>query len=424
MPTDLPRSGPLNVALLGLGTVGAQVARQLLDPLSHVASSGRLRLVAVGIRDPDRARGVDLPPEVERTADLLALIERDDVDVVVELIGGLDLAGSLVERALRRGRSVVTANKALLARRGAELEALARESGASLRFEASVGGGIPILGPLARDLAADRIRSIRGIVNGTTNYILSAMADAGRDYGAVLADAQAKGYAEADPAGDVEGRDAADKLAILVRLAFGMWPEVTSIRRAVPAVQGDAPPGITGVQAEELVGAAELGLVLKLLAEASRSDANGSPPNASVVTSAVPHGSPLGRTGGVTNIIALDAEPLGSVSFRGPGAGGPASGSAVLGDLLAIANGEGSTWGALPPAPPASGPMGDGMAGRRRWFLWTDQLGGDLPVRVLNLVEERSGRALLTRPVSLDGLRRVLDDAGVSSALYPVVEDA
>jgi homoserine dehydrogenase len=239
---------------------------------------------------------------------------------------------------------VVTANKALLARQGVELEACSRQRSAPLRFEAAVAGGVPLLAPLARDLAANRWSQLAGIVNGTTNHILTAMTEEGRAYPEVLADAQARGYAEADPSGDVEGRDAADKLTLLCRLAFGAWIDVDRIPRAAP---GSSEPGITGVTAAEIAEAAGQGLVLKLIAAASRTDGRLA---ASVRPTAVAAGSPLGSTGGVTNMVVLRGEPIGEVRFAGPGAGGAATSSAVLGDLLAIARGEGSTWAALPPA--------------------------------------------------------------------------
>jgi homoserine dehydrogenase len=261
MTPRTPARQPLKVAILGLGTVGGAVAHALMErgaDLAHATGGRPIHLVAVGVRDPERQRTVEIPRGIVRSADLAAIAGDPNVDVVVELLGGLDPAGDLIAEALRGGRSVVTANKALLARRGEELEAEARRTGAALRFEAAVGGGVPVLGPLAGDLAANRWSSVSGIVNGTTNFILTAMTEGGWDYGTVLADAQARGYAEADPSGDVEGRDAADKLAILVRLAFGDWPDVAAIRRAPPAVAGDGAPGITGISAEAISAAAEL----------------------------------------------------------------------------------------------------------------------------------------------------------------------
>jgi homoserine dehydrogenase len=329
---------PLRVALLGLGTVGGAVAARLVD--DDFAQTARKhgvpapRLVAVGVRDPGRPRSVELPDAVERTDDLNTAINRPDVDVVVELVGGTSVAGELIEGALSAGKSVVTANKALLAQRGAELESTARTAGAHLRFEAAVAGGIPILAPLARDLAANRLSRVRGIVNGTTNFILSAMAAEGRAYAEVLADAQARGYAEADPTADVEGHDAAHKLVLLNRLAFGRWIAPGNVPRT----------GVSGVTAEAVAEARREGLAIKLVASAQDSGV------CWVEPCAVSRRSLLGSTDGVTNVVEVTGWPVGRVVFQGPGAGGDATSSAVLGDLLALARGEGSTWAALPEA--------------------------------------------------------------------------
>jgi len=346
---------PVRVALLGLGTVGGAVAERLLDERwrSSVARRGRPtpELVAVGLRDPDRKRGVELPQSVERTDDLQSLVERDDIEVVVELLGGLEPAGGLIGRALERGKPVATANKALLAERGMELEAAARRSGTALRYEAAVAGGIPILAPLARDLAANRLSRVRGIVNGTTNYILSEMAAGGRAYADVLADAQARGYAEADPTADVDGHDAVHKLVLLNRLAFGRWFAPADLPRI----------GIAGVTADAVTSAAEHGLAIKLVVSAHDSGV------AWVEPCAVSRRSLLGATDGVTNVVEVTGWPVGRVVFQGPGAGGDPTSSAVLADVLALASDEGPTWGTLPEASVApvraaadSGPRFDG----------------------------------------------------------------
>ena len=405
MTPRTPARQPLRVAILGLGTVGGAVARALMlrgDDLVHATGGRPIHLVAVGVRDPERRRAVEIPSAIARSADLAAVASDPDVDVVVELVGGLEPAGDLIAEALRGGRSVVTANKAVLARRGAELEGVARQSGASLRFEAAVGGGIPVLGPLAADLAADRWSAVTGIVNGTTNFILTAMTEGGWDYATVLADAQARGYAESDPSGDVEGRDAADKLAILIRLAFGDWPDVGAIRRAPPAVKGDGMPGITGVTAETISAAGDLDLVIKLVAYARRA-ADGVI-GAVVVPVALPSDQPLARIGGVTNLVELVGEPVGRVRFSGPGAGGEATSSAVLGDLIAIARGHGSTWAGLPKAEHMLH-LGDPLAEAFRWFHL-------LP----------NGGAAVTEPLMLADARLQLAAAGVRGPLYPVVE--
>lgn len=361
MTTSPPTGSPLRVALLGLGTVGAAVAGRLVHDgwRQHVSLRGMTPpdLVAVGVRDPDRDRGVELPPTVDRTDDLASLVDRDDIDVVVELIGGLDPAARLINRALEAGKSVVTANKFLLAERGPALEATARHTGTALRYEAAVAGGVPILAPLARDLAANRIDRVRGIVNGTTNFILTAMADEGRSYDEVLADAQAKGYAEADPSADVDGRDAVHKLVLLTRIACGVWVQPSGMSRT----------GITGVTAADVGAAAGDGLVIKLVASVQRvvSEA-GLRLVAFVEPCAVAATSPIGSTRGVTNVVEVSGVPVGRVIFQGPGAGGDATSSAVLADLLALGRGEGSTWALLPEARPV-GEVDDGEATARRW---------------------------------------------------------
>jgi len=339
-------TAPLRVVVLGAGTVGLEVVRALLDrPDSLRPGDGApLVLAGVAVRDIARAvaRGI---PESLLTDAPAHLVASPETDVVVELMGGDEPARTLIAASLAAGKQVVTANKHVLAHHGSELEAVARRTGTSLRFEASVGGGIPVLGPLALDLAANRLDAVRGIVNGTTNFILSAMASEGRAYAAVLADAQAAGYAEADPRGDVEGDDAANKLVVLARIAFGRWLDIGSIGRIGElAAGGLGLPGITGVTIGDIGAAAARGFALKLVARATR---NGDGVSAAVLPSAIPLDTPLGRTDGVLNRIEVDGVPIGRVAFAGPGAGGPATSSAVLGDLIAIARGAGSTWAGL-----------------------------------------------------------------------------
>lgn len=412
---------------MGLGTVARPVAAHLIDPGWR---AGRLErgitppeLVAVGVRDPERARGVALPEPVRRTDDPGALARDPNVDIVVELIGGTGLALELTRAAIDAGKAVVTANKALLATHGAVLETAARATGARVRFEAAVGGGIPVLGPLVTDLAADQVAAIRGIVNGTTNHILSAMARDARAYADVLAEAQARGYAEADPTGDVEGDDAVHKLAVLIRLGFGAWPDARVIRRATAATSGDARPGITGVRSVDLSGAARLGLTIRLVARAQR-DAEGAV-RAAVTPMAVRATSPLGTTDGVSNLIEVVADPVGRVSFRGPGAGGPATASAVLGDLLALASGRGSTWDGLVPAPPTRLAVADDLATEHSWMFVAPDAAvahglGELEQQVL----ARDDDAVVVRPMSLGGIRGRLEALGIETVLYPVLAEA
>jgi homoserine dehydrogenase len=337
----------LRVAVLGAGTVGREVVRALLErgEALRTADGAPLLLAGVAVRDVAGAVAGGIPDVLLSDAPA-HLVAAPEVDVVVELLGGDEPARTLIAAALGAGKPVVTANKHVLAHHGHELEAIARRTGAALRFEAAVGGGIPVLTPLAAELASNRIERVRGIVNGTTNYILDQMDD-GASYADALASAQRAGYAEADPTADVEGLDAVNKLVILARLSFGTWLGPGDI----PNRNGDDPPGITGVTPADLVAAHEAGLAIKLVADAARGEAGSRDTIAAGVSvAAMSQWSQLAWIGGVTNCIEVDAAPLGRVGFTGPGAGGAATASAVLGDLLAIARGGGSTWAGLPEA--------------------------------------------------------------------------
>jgi homoserine dehydrogenase len=400
----------LRVGVLGAGTVGAEVVRGL------PSLGDGFDLAAVAVRNVDAARDRGLPVDVLTDAPA-HLVADPDIDVVVELMGGDEPARTLVLAALRAGKPVVTANKHLIAHHGAELEATARRTGAAFRFEASVGGGIPVLSPLAADLAANRIDSVRGIVNGTTNFILTAMAAGEGTYEAVLRDAQQRGYAEADPSGDVEGRDAVNKLVILARLAFGAWLEPSCVGDR-PATAADlGAPGITGVTAAELEAAAELGLAIRLLASATRDggDAAGEAAiRARVIPTAVPRDSAFGRTDGVRNRIEVRGDRVGVVGFDGPGAGGAATSSAVLGDLAAIAAGRGSTWAELPQtvAAAAAQSAADDETVSRRWFALLPGVTTRDVERVGDLVDGvaqvRGGIGVRTTWTALETLRGVV----------------
>jgi len=341
----------LRVAVLGAGTVGREVVAALLGRPDELrpADGAALDLVAVAVRDVRRAIAVGMPAELLSDAPA-HLVADERIDVIVELMGGDEPAHTLIAAALSMGKSVVTANKHVVAHHGPELESIARRTGATLRFEAAVGGGIPILGPLAGDLAANRIERVRGIVNGTTNFILSEMTDdeTPLDYDAALAEAQRLGYAEADPSGDVEGHDAANKLVILTRLAFDRWLDPAAIAARPDGADGPAGPGITTVSLADQTDARRAGRIIRLLAAAAIDDDGDVA--ATVLPTALRRDSPLGRTAGVRNRIEIDATPVGRVGFDGPGAGGAATSSAVLGDLIAVARESGSTWAARRPA--------------------------------------------------------------------------
>jgi homoserine dehydrogenase len=341
----------LRVAVLGAGTVGREVVRGLLERGAGLAPAdgATLELAGVAVRDVDRAVAGGVPAALLSDAPA-HLVAADDIDVIVELMGGDEPAHMLVSAALSMGKAVVTANKHVIAHHGAELEATARRTGAQLRFEAAVGGGIPVLGPLATDLAGNDVWRVRGIVNGTTNFILTAMTDeAGpMEYADALAEAQRRGYAEADPTADVEGLDAVNKLVILARLAFGRWLDPAAIPNRPDGADGPAGAGITTVSLADQADARAVGRIIRLLATATLE--NDGSVRAAVLPTAIPLDSPLGRTAGVRNRIEVDAEPVGRIGFDGPGAGGPATSSAVLGDLVAVAREAGSTWGPRPPA--------------------------------------------------------------------------
>src|SRR5277367_609666 len=340
----------LNVALLGCGVVGSQVARLLTEQADDLALriGARLELVGIAVRrvSHPRAAGID---RALLTADAHALVTRPDVDIVVEVIGGIEPARSLLLAALKNGKPVVTANKVLLAENGAELYAAAREFGADLYYEASVAGAIPLLRPLRESLAGDTVHRVLGIVNGTTNFILDRMDSAGSDFSESLEEAQALGYAEPDPTADVEGFDAAAKAAILASLAFHTRVTAADVYRE----------GITEVSAADIASAKLLGRTVKLLAICERS---GDGVAVRVHPAMIPRSHPLAAVGGAYNAVFVEAKSAGQLMFYGAGAGGTPTASAVLGDLDAVARNrlagtrgpEPSTYAELPVLP-----MGD-----------------------------------------------------------------
>jgi homoserine dehydrogenase len=316
---------PVRLALLGCGTVGSEVVRLLDEHAADLtARVGRpLELVGVAVRDAARPRpGV---PAHLLTSDARTLVTRDDVDIVVELMGGLEPARSLLLDALAAGASVVTANKSLLAAHGPALHAVASSSGVDLYFEAAVAGAIPLLRPLRESLVGDRVERVIGIVNGTTNYVLDRMDRAGDTLEVALAEAQRLGYAEADPTADVDGLDAAAKAAILASLAF---------HTRVTAEQVDV-TGIRGVTTGDIASAQAMGGVVKLLAVAERLDQ--ARIGAWVGPAIIPREHPLGSVHGAFNAVFVEAEAAGSLMFYGQGAGGTPTASAVLGDVVTAA---------------------------------------------------------------------------------------
>ncbi|MCP9900099.1 homoserine dehydrogenase [Cyanobium sp. Cruz CV13-4-11] len=323
----------IGIGLLGLGTVGSGVAAILASPQGRHPLVGDLVLERVAVRDLRRPRPLTLPPE-RLTTDPEAVIDDPKVDIVVEVMGGLEPARSLILRAIAAGKPVVTANKAVIARYGQEIAAAAARQGVYVLIEAAVGGGIPIIEPIKQSLGGNRIQRVSGIINGTTNYILSRMADEGAAYAEVLADAQRLGYAEADPAADVQGGDAADKIAILAGLAYG-----GPVERG-----GIATEGIDRLDARDVAYAAQLGFVVKLLAVAERvqDDAPAGPPDGvsldvRVHPTLLPKHHPLAGVHGVNNAILVEGDPVGQVMFFGPGAGAGPTASAVVADILNIA---------------------------------------------------------------------------------------
>jgi homoserine dehydrogenase len=328
---DIPQLTPLRVAMLGCGVVGSEVARLIIEQAADLrARVGRpLELVGIAVRQDDRNRpGID--PGLF-TTDADALVTREDVDLVIELIGGIEPARSLILAALRHGASVVTANKALLAQDGAALFEAAERGAADLYFEAAVAGAIPIIRPLRESLVGDEITSVIGIVNGTTNYILDRMDTAGLGFAEALAEAQALGYAEADPTADVEGFDAAAKAAILASLAFHTRVTGADVYRE----------GIAGITPADIASAHDIGCVIKLLAICQLS-----PPVAGaadrrvsvrVHPAMIPRSHPLAGVGDAYNAVFVESMSAGRLMFYGPGAGGSPTASAVLGDLVTVA---------------------------------------------------------------------------------------
>ncbi|MFB8794843.1 MAG: homoserine dehydrogenase [Microcoleus sp.] len=316
------------IGLLGLGTVGAGTAEILLSPDGRHPLLQELEIYRVGVRDISRTRSLQLPENV-LTTDLEAIVTDPEVDIVVELIGGLEPARSLILQAIASGKHVVTANKAVIARYSNEIFDAANEKGVYVMLEAAVGGGIPVIQTLKQSLGANRIQTVIGIVNGTTNYILTRMQTEGADFAEVLADAQELGYAEADPTADVDGLDAADKIAILASLAFGGRINLKDVYCE----------GIRQVSAADIDYADKLGFVIKLLAIAQdiKSTLDTEMLSIRVHPTLVPKTHPLASVNGVYNAILVEGEPIGQLMLYGRGAGAGPTASAVVSDIMNIA---------------------------------------------------------------------------------------
>ncbi len=314
----------LRVGLLGCGNVGGALARLLLDDADRIAARTGLdlQLAAVAVRSQSREREVPIPPEI-LTSDAGAVVSDPSVDVVVEVIGGIEPARSLILTALKSGKPVVTANKELLANCGAELFEVAASAGLDLLFEAAVAGGIPLIRPLRESLAGERITRVMGIVNGTTNYILTRMSESGTSYHDALAEAQSLGYAERDPTADVEGYDAAAKAAILANVAFGAQVVAGDVYRE----------GISAITGADIAAAGKLGYTVKLLAVVEAMGDSGSVA-VRVHPAMVPSTHPLASVRDSFNAVFVEGDAVGQLMFLGRGAGGMPTASAVLGDLL------------------------------------------------------------------------------------------
>jgi homoserine dehydrogenase len=417
----------VRVGIVGLGTVGSGAYRLLVDSAAHVARhAGRPVVVErVVVRDLHRPRAVAVPPGL-LTTDIGAILRDPAISVVALLVGGLEPARSMMVALLEAGKDVVTANKALLAEHGPELFDLARRHGRSIAFEAAVAGGIPIVAAIGECLAANRIESIRGILNGTSNFILSRMEEEGADYAEVLRLAQAEGYAEADPAMDVDGTDATQKLAILAHLAFGVWVPWAEIPRT----------GIDGLDLDLLTYAGELGYRIRLVAVASRSDGRLA---MRVAPALVKRGTPLAETRGAFNAVSIVGDAVGPMFFHGLGAGQMPTASAVVADIIDTVVGRAAitfqTTGVLSADTPAARISGVDM--HERHFLRIrvkDRPGvlaritgilGEHGISIASVIQHDAGHAgdatvplvIMTHPCGSTAVRKAIDHIDASDVV-------
>jgi len=374
-------SQPLGVGLLGLGTVGSGVARVLLAKSAQLERRiGRPVVIRkVLVRDPSRPRGVTI--DVPLVTDPASVVDDPSVDVVIEVLGGEEPARTLILRAIERGKHVVTANKEVMAKHGPAILAAASARGVSVAYEASVGGGIPLIGPFQLDLAANDISSVVGIVNGTTNYILTRMTESGASFASALQEAQELGYAEPDPTNDVEAWDAAYKLAILASLAFDTPVMPEQVWRE----------GITHVSQRDILYAAEMGYRIKLLAIARRVDGQ---IEARVHPALVHQGSMLASVDGSFNAVQIEGDLIGTALFYGRGAGSEPTSSAVVADLIAVGTSVG------------------------RGLTPSEEARQSAVLRPMRLLQTRYFLRLLTidRPGVMAAIATVLGDRGISLA--------
>ena len=347
----------IGIGIAGAGTVGGALVRRILDDRRRLAERTGIDLEVrrVAVRDRGRERPFRVPDGL-MTDRPLDLITDPTVDVVVELIGGTGVAAELVLGALQAGKPVVTANKELVAAQAPTLLAAADAAAVPLLFEAAVGGGIPIIRPLAVTLAGEQVSRVLGIVNGTTNYVLTRMADDGASYADALAAAQRLGYAEADPTADVDGSDAAAKLSILAAIAFGTWFPVDAVHRE----------GIDRIGRADIGFAADLGYRVRLLAVAERA---GGGVSARVHPALIPSGHPLAAIRGATNAVFVEGASVGELLFAGPGAGGGPTATAVLGDVIDAARAVQSGAAAPVPIRIAPGSLVDFGSVPTRWYV-------------------------------------------------------
>ena len=398
----------LKVALLGCGVVGAAVYRLLVEQSADLTAraGAALEVVGVAVRDAARPRGVAIAPGL-LTTDAAALVARPDVDIVIELMGGIEPARTLLLAALNAGKSVVTANKALLASHSAVLHEAARRNNADIYYEASVAGAIPLLRPLRESLAGDEVRRVLGIVNGTTNYILDKMDSSGADFSAALAEAQDLGYAEKDdPGTDVEGYDAAAKAAILASIAFHTEVTAADVYRE----------GITQVTAADIASARTLGCVVKLLAICERCPGGVS---ARVYPAMIPLEHPLAAVRGAYNAVFVEAESAGRLMFYGAGAGGQPTASAVLGDIVTVVRNrlaglrgpDASTYARLPLVP-----IGDALT---RYYVQLDV--ADRPGVLAPIADAFAQQGVSIRAMRQEGRG---DDANLLIVTHTAREDA